>query len=170
MNTGQSLLSLGAMTLVALIVLQVNTGFVMTSSTLLDNKLNILAVSLASSIIEEASGKAFDGNTVVDAASATSDLTYPGSLGPGAGETYPNFNDFDDYNGFSITNNNLSSAEFVIMSRVNYINSSNPDQNVSVPTWHKKITVFVTSPSMLNVDGSQDTIMMSSVFSYWHFR
>ncbi len=170
MNTGQSLLSLGAMTLVALIVLQVNTGFVMTSSTLLDNKLNILAVSLASSIIEEASGKAFDAKTVVDAASATSDLTYSGSLGPGAGETYPNFNDFDDYNGLSTTNNNLSSAEFNISSRVNYVNSNNPDQNVSAQTWHKKITVFVTSPSMLNVDGSQDTIKMSSVFSYWHFR
>ena len=169
MNTGQSLLSLGAMTLVALIILQVNTGFVMTSSTLLDNKLNILAISLASSIIEEASGKAFDAKTVVDAASATTDLTYPGLLGPGAGETYPNFNDFDDYNGFTTINNNLA-AEFTINSRVDYINSNNPDKNVSVPTWHKKITVFVTSPSMLNMNGSQDTIKMSSVFSYWHFR
>jgi MSHA pilin protein MshD len=165
MNTGQSLLSLGAMTLVALIVLQVNTGFVMTSSTLLDNKLNILAISLASSIIEEASGKAFDANTIIDAASTSSDLTYPSSLGPGAGETYPNFNDFDDYNGFTITNNHLSSAEFIITSKVNYINSNNPDQSVSVPTWHKKITVYVTSPSMLNADGSQDTIKMTSVFS-----
>ena len=60
MNSGQSFLSLGAMTLVALIILQVNTGFVMTSSTLLDNKLDILAISLASSIIEEASGKVTD--------------------------------------------------------------------------------------------------------------
>ena len=63
MNTGQSLLSLGAMTLVSLIILQINTGFVMTSSVLLDNKLDILAISIASSVIEEASGKAFDANT-----------------------------------------------------------------------------------------------------------
>jgi len=168
MNSGQSFLSVGAMTLVALIILQVNTGFVMTSSTLLDNKLNILAISLASSIIEEASGKAFDANTVIDAVSATTDLTYPGSLGSSPSETYPNFNDFDDYNGFSTTN--LSSAEFNIYSNVCYVQSGNPDLVSSIPTWHKKITVFVTSPSMQNDDGTQDTVKMSSVFSYWHFR
>ncbi len=170
MNSGQSFLSLGAMTLVALIILQVNTGFVMTSSTLLDNKLNILAISLASSVIEEANGKAFDAKTVVDAVSATTDLTYPGSLGSSHSETYPDFNDFDDYNGLSRTINNLSSAEFNILSEVCYVNPNNPDQVSSAPTWHKKITVSVTSKSMLNVDGTQDTIKMSSVFSYWHFR
>jgi hypothetical protein len=170
MSSGQSFLSLGAMTLVALIILQVNTGFVMTSSTLLDNKLNILAVSLASSIIEEASGKAFDAKTVVDAASVTTDLTYPGSLGSSSTETYPNFNDFDDYNGLKITSNNASSAIYDISSEVCYVQPNNPDMVSSMQTWHKKITVYVTSKSFLKADGTQDTVTMSSVFSYWHFR
>lgn len=170
MNTGQSLLSLGAMTLVALIILQVNTGFVMTSSRLLDNKLSILAISLASSIIEEASGKAFDAKTVTDAVSTTSDLTSVSSLGHSYTESYPNFNDFDDYNGLKITSSALSSAEFQIKSKVSYVNSNDPDKASSVPTWHKKISVYVTSKSLLDPNGNQDTIMISSVFSYWHFR
>jgi hypothetical protein len=170
MNSGQSFLSLGAMTLVALIILQVNTGFVMTSSSLLENKLSILAISLGSSIIEEASGKAFDANTITDAASLTSDLTYPGALGCNTSESYPNFNDFDDFNNLEFTSTALSSAEFDIKSEVCYVNPNNPDQVSSIPTWHKKITVYITSNSLVDIDGVQDTIVMSSVFSYWHFR
>ena len=170
MNTGQSFLSLGAMALVSLIVLQVNTGFVATSSNLLDNKLSILAISLASSIIEEASGKSFDATTVADAISNTSDFTSANSLGKGSTESYPNFNDFDDFNNLQITNSSMTSGEFDISSEVCYVNPSNPDVAASVQTWHKKITVFVTSKSLLNPEGNQDTIKMSSVFSYWHFR
>ena len=170
MNSGQSFLSLGAMTLVALIILQVNTGFVMTSSSLLDNKLNILAVSLASSIIEEASGKSFDAYTVSDAAASTSDLTPPYSLGAGAGESYPDFNDFDDFNELEIKNASMQSAEFDVKSVVSYVNPSSPDNVSSSATWHKKITVYVTSESLLDDEGKQDTVVMSSVFSYWHFR
>jgi len=170
MNTGQSFLSLGAMALVSLIILQVNTGFVATSSRLLDNKLNILAISLASSIIEEASGKSFDANTISDAVTNTSDLTYANSLSHGSTESYPNFNDFDDYNNLQITNSSMTSGEFDISSEVCYVNPTNPDVAASVQTWHKKITVYVTSKSLLNMEGNQDTIKMSSVFSYWHFR
>lgn len=170
MNTGQSFLSLGAMTLVAIIILQVNTGFVMTSSKLLENKLNILAISLASSIIEDASGKAFDANTITDAASSPTDLTYPGYLGSNPTESYPHFNDFDDYNGLEFSSTAMSSAEFDIKSTVCYVNPSNPDEVSSSPTWHKKISVYVTSKSLVNENGVQDTIVMSSVFSYWHFR
>ena len=170
MNTGQSLLSLGAMTLVAMIILQVNTGFVMTSSNLLNNKLYILATSLGSSIIEEASGKPFDANTVTDVASSLTDLTYAGSLGSSKIESYPNFNDFDDFNGMDITSTSLSSAEFNIRSEVCYITPNNPDKKSSSNTWHKKITVYVTSSSLFDPEGNQDTLIMSSVFSYWHFR
>ena len=170
MNSGQSFLSLGAMTLVSLIILQVNTGFVMTSSALLDNKLSILAISIASSIIEEASGKSFDANTVADAAASTNDLTYPGSLGHSSSESYPNFNDFDDYNGLDIINSDLSSAEFNVKSEVCYVKSNDPDRASSIPTWHKKITVYVTSESLIDAKGNQDTVVISSVFSYWHFR
>lgn len=170
MNTGQSFLSLGAMVLVSLIVLQVNTGFVSTSSNLLDNKLNILAISLGSSIIEEANGKAFDENTIANVAFTTNDLTYAGSLGPNSTESYPDFNDFDDFNGLLITNNSMPNADFTILSKVSYINSNDPDAATSIPTWNKKITVYVTSSSLLDQNGIQDTIIMSSVYSYWHFR
>jgi hypothetical protein len=143
MNTGQSFLSLGAMLLVSLIILQVNTGFVTTSSTLLDNKINILAISLGSSIIEEASGKAFDEKTITDAASTTSDLTLASQLGPSFTETYPNFNDFDDFNNLDITNSSLPSAEFNIKCKVSYVSANNPDKAVAIPTWNKKITVYI---------------------------
>ena len=170
MNSGQSFLSLGAMTLVALIILQVNTGFVMTSSTLLDNKLTILAVSLASSVIEEASGKSFDANTIADAVSNTTDLTYPGSLGPNSSESYPNFNDFDDFNNYSGNTNSdptFASANMYFRCKVHYVDPSVSLDSVSSKTWHKRITVYVSSPF---IEDSTKNIVLSKINSHYYFR
>ncbi|MDX1700069.1 MAG: hypothetical protein R3250_05590, partial [Melioribacteraceae bacterium] len=63
-----------------------------------------------------------------------------------------------------------SSAEFNLKSTVEYVKPNNPDVISSTPTWHKKITVYITSNSLINEEGVQDTVVLSSVFSYWHFR
>ncbi len=63
MNTGQMMLTIGALILLSLVVLRVNNGFLNTNSVLIDSKLGVLATSVATSIIEEATGKAFDEKT-----------------------------------------------------------------------------------------------------------
>lgn len=153
--------------LLSLVILRINNVFFSTSSVMLDTKFGVLAVSLGTSIIEEANSKAFDKATDTTSISQTSSLTAVASLGPEAGEVYPNFNDFDDFNGYvrsTAGDSTFQSAPFYITCRVGYITPTNPEVYVSSQTWHKKINVTVTSPSM------KDTIRLSSVFSYWYFR
>ena len=164
MNTGESLITIAAMLLLALTVLRVNNSLLTTDTVLLDTKFGVLAVSLATSVIEEANKKPFDQAGVSDAISNIAALTPPGSLGPTGGEKYPNFDDFDDFNGYKDTVTNLPSANFYVSCKVCYINPNNPDVTSGAATWHKKITVTVTSPSMT------DTFRLSSIYSYWYFR
>ncbi len=101
MNTGQMMITLGAMMLLGTIILKVNAGFLNTNNVLLDSKFGVLAVSIATSVIEEATGKAFDAKTDTNSVNNLTDLTTSASLGHGPGEVYPYFNDFDDYNGLT---------------------------------------------------------------------
>jgi len=165
MNTGQMMITIGAIMLLTLVIMRVNNGFLSTDEVLMRSKFGVLAVSLATSMIEEANGKAFDNNTDTTSVSSTTQLT--NSLGPESGETYADFNDFDDYDNYiryTIADSTIVSAPFKIVCRVNYINPADPDDSTNTRTWHKKIFVEVSSPNM------EDTVKMSSVFSYWYFR
>ena len=54
MNTGQMMLSIGALILLSTVVLRVNTSFLTTKQVMNESKFGVLAVSLAQSVIEEA--------------------------------------------------------------------------------------------------------------------
>ncbi len=169
MNSGQMLITMGAMFLLSIIVLSVNNGYLRNNDIILDSKFDILAVSLATSIIEDAKGLSFDANTT-----GGSNLIYTSQLstcGPGASEYYidrdsNNYNDFDDYNGLHITYNDtsLESAVFNIDCEAGYISDTNPDVFVSTKTWYKRLDVYLSSPSMT------DTVKLSTVTSYFYFR
>jgi hypothetical protein len=163
MNTGQSMLAIGAIILLSTIVLRVNNNFLTTNETMMDSKFGVLAISLAESIIEEADNKAFDSHTAGTPVHDLFLLTSPDSLRSESGEVYPNFDDFDDFNGYQRDVTNLPSANFHISCSVNYVNAATPDVVSNSKTWNKKITVTVTSES------SKDTVRVSSIFSYWFF-
>ncbi len=123
MNTGQSLLSIGALFLLSLTVLRVNNSILITDSVMQESKFGILATSLATSLIEKASKKAFDANTYADAVTTLSELTSAGGMGPGSGEEAPDScNDFDDFNGYIDSVTNLPSAKFYLSAEVCYVN------------------------------------------------
>lgn len=161
------MITIGALFLLSLVILRVTRGFLNTDEVLLDNKLGVLAVSVASSLLEEASGKAFDENT--DSATVSSLSGLSTTLGPD-GEVYPHFNDIDDYNGFKKIDNTIPAARFIDSVSVVYVSDANLNVPSASKTWNKKITVFVSSPSLFRADGKPDTIKMSQVFSYWYFR
>ena len=81
MNTGQSLLSIGALLILSLTILRVNNSILITDSIMQDSKLGILSISLATSLIEEASKKAFDAASADDAVLNVSELTSPSKFG-----------------------------------------------------------------------------------------
>lgn len=161
MNTGQMLITIGALALLSIVILRVNNNFLSTSTVLMENKFGVLAVSVGTSILEEAKGKSFDHNTDTMAVTSLAGLT---SIGPESGEVDPLFNDFDDYDGLVRHDSTMPSAPFKIECDVNFINPDNPDGTTTSKTWHKKLTVTVTSDFMT------DTIRLSSIYSYFYFR
>ncbi|MGE5432256.1 MAG: hypothetical protein ACM3QX_14335 [Syntrophomonadaceae bacterium] len=164
MNSGQLFLTIGGMFLLSMLVLRMNTTFMSTGDVMYNTKYGVLAVSLGTSMIEEANSKSFDCNTDTNSVSALTQITEPVSLGPEAGETSETFDDFDDYNNYLRVDSTMPSAVFTIRCKVGYVDPANPDVFVNQKTWHKRIQVTVTSPSM------QDTVRLSSIFSYWFFR
>jgi len=163
MNTGQSLFSIGALLMLSLTVLRVNNSILITDGTMQDSKIGVLATSVGTSLIEEACKKAFDANSVNNAVLNLNALTASGSLGPNTGETPDTYDDFDDYNGY-IKRDTVSTIDFKMVCTVNYINPNNLDGVTAQKTWHKKMTVAVTSSFL------RDTLNFSTVYSYWHFR
>lgn len=157
-------MTIGAMILLSTLILRVNNNFGSNTATVYNSKFAILAASIGNSIIEEASGKAFDEETVNAPAKKLSKLTQPDELGPESGETYPDFNDIDDYNGYTKTDSTMPSAVFKSVCTVTYVNPNSPDTKSNARTWTKKISVTVTSPSMT------DTVKLSSLYSYWVFN
>jgi len=170
MNTGQSLLSIGALLLLSLTILRVNNSILTTDTVMQDSKFGILATSIATSLIEKASKKAFDANTFGNAVSSLSELTPASGLGLGSGESAPDScNDFDDFDGYTAQITNLPSAVFNVSCQVCYVNPTNPDGKLNTQSWHKKMTVTVSSPNIGNEERT-DTIRLSTIYSYWHFR
>ncbi len=162
MNTGQMLLSLGALILLSTMVLRFNRTILTSDDVMYNSKFNVLASSLCTSLIEEAKGKAFDKATDSTAVNNLNQLS--AVLGPETGETYEDFNDFDDFNGLVKVDSTMPSAVFYVTSKVTYIDASDPNKVSTNPTWRKAITVTVMSPSMSR------SVQMSSIYSYWYFR
>jgi hypothetical protein len=184
MNTGQTMITIGAMLLLAVTVLRVNQGFTMTTNVLTESKLRVLAISEATSIIEEATSRAFDEKTDTVSVGLTSQLTAVNSLGLDGSENSSNhrdFNDFDDYKCYK-TNplldsirifTNTPKMQFKVFCDIYYINPATPATPSGSPTWHKRMDVKVTSPALVKSNTATlqyDTIKVSTIFSYWYFR
>lgn len=175
MNTGQMLITIGAIFLLSMVILTTNRGLITTNTTMIDNRYGIIGVSLATSTIEKATSRAFDHNTDTLSIDALSLLTNVNQLGLETGENSTNpdgFNDFDDYNCYRVTpkvdslnfEGTTKKIVFNTYCNVDYVSGVDPRTVSNQREWHKRITVRVISPGMT------DTIKMSSVYSYWYFR
>jgi len=164
MNTGQMMLTIGAMVLLSTLMLRINTNNLQTDSVRAEAQYGVLATSIITSIMEQAKSLAFDAKTDSNSITSVNDLTPADELGPGFGETFDNFNDFDDYNGYTRVDSTMPSAVFNVSCKVYYVHKSNLKEKYNNRTWHKAITVNVSSPFM------EDSISQSSIYSYWYFR
>jgi MSHA pilin protein MshD len=167
MNTGQMLLTIGALLLLSSVMLRVNSNNFSTESVRDEARFGVIATSIATSIIERAKSFAFDANTDSNSVTSLSELTSVFNLGPDAGENSADiktFNDFDDLDGYTAIDSTLPTAIFDVSCSVDYVSKTNLMGVSSSPTWHKKISVTVSSPSM------DDTLTEASICSYWFFR
>jgi hypothetical protein len=158
------LLTIGAMILLSTIMLRVNTSNFNSDNIRAEAQFGMIATSIGTSIIEEAKGLSFDASTDTGTVNNLNELTDAALLGRESGETYSTFNDFDDFDDFTKVDSSMPSAVFNISCKVDYVDPSNVNVPSIVNTWHKKITVRISSPAM------RDTIQESSIYSYWYFR
>lgn len=146
MQNIESFLTIGGLLLFALTSLRFNNAILNTSTADLQNKIYLTAFSLGDDLIEEMKAKSFDQNTVKFPINNPSGLS--AVLGPDSGEVYPNYNDVDDYNGYSRTISAPNAEDYVVSCVVQYVQSSDQDAVSPTQTFFKKATVTVTSPYM----------------------
>lgn len=163
MGTGQTLLTIMAMTMLSRLVLSVNTTSAMSGESIQMAAYRITATSLGTSMIEEATGMAYDAKS--DTVGISNPSNFSTTLGKEAGEVYPNFDDFDDFNNLHKVDSLKGSAIFATDCKVEYVSVVGNVITVSnIPTYSKRITVSVSSKSM------SDTLKFYSIYSYWFFR
>lgn len=153
----QSLLSLGALILLALISLQFNSSVLGNSTTEIEDKVYLTAFSLADDLIEEIKEKAYDEKTVDFQAISVSQLTPANMLTYETGESWPNFDDIDDYNGYQKQVDLPSAEGYDVSCKVNYVDSDGND--LGIQSFYKKVTITVNSKYM------RDPFYMSFIFS-----
>lgn len=201
MNLGQMIMVTGAIVLLGVLVLNANSTVYQATDIMYTSEFGVTAISLSTSLVEEAMGKMFD-KVVSDSNSAalldSTLLTPPGSLGPeiSENESYrgnpplsgkKDFDDFDDYNNLKICYHSDAPgdvdatpgylqitvpgirAKYYVTCTVTYVQPPNLDAPYTIrQTWHKKLTVTVTSPSATGVTGQPDTLVYPAIMSYWN--
>lgn len=163
MNTGQTFLALGALIMLSTMVLRFNRTILTSDEVMYSSKFNVLAASLATSLIDEAKSKAFDQKTDTAVVNDINQLSP--QLKADGSETYATFNDFDDFNDYIRQDTTSIPGEtFWVTSKVYYVESLNPIKITTNKTWHKMIVVTVINSTM------KDPVKISSIYSYWYFR
>ena len=153
----QSLLSLGALIILAFLSLQFNSSVLGNSTTEIEDKVYLTAFSLADDLIEEIKEKAFDEKTIDFQAIAVNQLTSADALTHESGEGWPNFDDIDDYNGYQKLVDLPHAEGYDISCKVNYADSDGND--ITTQSYFKKVTITVTSKYM------RDPFSISFIFS-----
>ena len=165
MGTGQTLLTIMAMLMLSRMALSVNSSNAQSGGSVEMAAYRITATSLGTSIIEEATGLAYDEKSDTVGISNPTSFTASTSLGPEAGERYPIFDDCDDFNGLHKIDSLAGSAVFITDVKVEYVTLAGTVITVSAAqTYNKRITVKVSSKFL------PDTLVFQNIFSYFFFR
>lgn len=142
MGYSQLILLLGSLVLLGLLGLSQNNSLTRNTEYNMYNQALFTGTGLAQSILEEALSRDFDEQTTTRILTLTDSLTAPGSLGKESGESdVTTFDDVDDYNNYTKTDNLEIFGDFHSKVQVVYIVSMNPDQQSATRTFMKKITV-----------------------------
>lgn len=144
-NNVQSMLSLGALMIFAMISLRFDSAVLQNTELEIENKVYLTAFSLADDLLEEIKQKAFDQQTVVFQSISPVSLTAPQSLGAD-GEVWPAFNDIDDYNGFSKPVSLPHAENYTVSSYVSYVSDTDQDEVSAIQTYYKRVEIYVDSP------------------------
>jgi hypothetical protein len=155
MGQRELLLTIGAIIIFSLTSLSINQLSLRNSEAIYGQQAEFYAVSVAQRFIEEAKAKAFDENTITGTVSAPSGFS---TLGPDT-ESYPNFDDVDDFSGFSTTDPSIIGT--IVDSVAIAVSYVQEDLTETVShTYYKKMTVTAFS------DYLNSPVQADYVFAY----
>ncbi len=167
MGTGQMLLALLALTILASVTISANKLVLSQTDLVQGSEAMITGTAIGQAMVEKITVKYFDQRVLPPLSTDTvSVLTPPSLLGPDSGEvaTDPKtFNDIDDYNGYRDSVWTPRLGYFWRTCRVYYVTENSPDVNAETQTFLKRIDVTVKSP-YIGTPG--DSIMISKIVSY----
>ncbi|MCK4893694.1 MAG: hypothetical protein KAT07_06980 [Calditrichia bacterium] len=166
MGSGETLITLGAITMLTTMAISINSSFTENSEYFNKTKFGLESIAIANSVIEEASQLPFDeqcwDSTKVE--KVPTDFTLTNDLGTDFGEsdniTFDDFDDFHNYSYFDTTMQNVYKIDCV----VGYVNPSLPDSLLSNRSLYKKLTVSVKN--IIN----NDSLSLSYVHGFWYFN
>ena len=172
MGSGNTLLTLCAFVLFSTLLINFYDQTASAGTAISSGQDGIFLSTLTTSYIEMAQGMAFDNYTDtshVEIANAFS-LTSPTLLGPEWGEdSLSKFNDFDDFNGFSLekeagTSNRRYRTEF----KVFYVDGTDLEKNMNSRTFVKRLDMKTYRTFPVSAE-APDTLRASFVMGYFHF-
>ncbi|HKJ66604.1 MAG TPA: hypothetical protein VKA68_01505 [bacterium] len=150
-DSSELLMVLGAIIIFSVAVVNVNRGIARNELLMVEADLEYTAVAIGQNLVDEARVKAFDEVSVSSAPSQVpAGFTGTNKFG-GAndGETYPLFDDFDDYHNFTRTDTTVHGI-YTTNATVTYVTENDPEHSAGGKTAFKRLTVVVTSPFLSN--------------------
>jgi len=179
----QTLITILALALLTLAVLNINRGLSSHDISLAQNRYRLEALSIATSYIEQASQYYFD-EAIADSNNTekTDPSTFSSTLGLDPDDTtmtgMMEIDDFDDYNGIVKIDTGKSSVVYRVGFKVEYVDLvGGRVMPVSNKTFHKRMTVMVTDaydPPLIYKETAggkvRDTVKISFVYSYWFYN
>lgn len=174
MTSLQTMLSMGAFIFLTSILLSFYRMVDNTGNDVSASQDGILATSIGTSYIEIAQGKSFDAvtDTSSEAIGTPSRLTQWNYLGPdGTEDSLYEFNDFDDFRGFTITKEaGTSGRRFTTLFDVYYVSQTNVANRVTTRTFTKRMDLKTWRSWPPPAErGRVDTVRQSMVLGYFHF-
>ncbi|MBN2013290.1 hypothetical protein JW960_28425 [candidate division KSB1 bacterium] len=164
MGTREMFLVLGATVLFGVISFSATSTMLMNKEAVFENENRLTALSIAQQYIEEAKARPYFDAVLAAGVPANlpGGFTAPAGLGHSVSESYPYFNDIDDYDGLTQTVK-TSKNEYRVEIVVNYAVDENPIRVVNYQTFYKvmKVNVF------FNAGAREDSVQTSMVFGYY---
>ncbi len=158
------ILIIGALLILSIFSLNLNRGLVQESRTMYEGQAILEALKLAQQYIEQAEMKRYDEKA---AATIPSSFTEASSLGPDNNETFTTFDDVDDFDGYTRTDNTTFSVPFTVSIDVCYASVGSSVTPITYASYHKLMTVAVSSQAFKTLP--ENKMVISKVFAYHYF-
>ncbi len=153
---------LGAIAILGRYSLTVNDALAKNEIQVIQSEYELNSVSIIEGLFQQVWLKSFDKYAVSSSPqSIPGGFTPADSLGPESGETYPNFNDIDDFDGLSLVDTANNGMTYTLAVSIGYVDASDKDTFLSTQSSLKRMNVTISSDYLRN------DITLSRIYPYW---